>query len=69
MPLKKVKVFCHLVPRKGKVFVTVDAFRNEEEEERMMQWALTAKTIMHVDDWKAFFKKVGYTGDYYWFIP
>jgi len=20
-------------------------------------------------DWKAFFAKAGYTGDYYWFIP
>jgi hypothetical protein len=35
----------------------------------MQQWALTAKTIMHVDEWKLFFAEVGYTGDYYWFIP
>lgn len=54
---------------KGKAFITVDAFRNDEEKERMFAWNLTAKTIMHVDEWKAFFKKVGYTGDYYWFIP
>lgn len=54
---------------KGKAFITVDAYRNEEEKQRMMQWALTAKTIMHVDDWKAFFEEVGYSGDYYWFIP
>lgn len=54
---------------KGNAFITVDAFRNEQEQERMMQWALTAKTILHVDEWKSFFKEVGYTGDYYWFIP
>ncbi|MGJ8682848.1 class I SAM-dependent methyltransferase [Paraglaciecola sp.] len=54
---------------RGKAFITVDAYRNDEEKERMMQWALTAKTIMHVDEWKLFFKEVGYTGDYYWFIP
>jgi len=54
---------------KGKAFITVDAYRNDEEKVRMMQWALTAKTIMHVDEWKAFFEEVGYTGDYYWFIP
>ena len=30
---------------------------------------LTAKTIMSVDEWKIFFEEVGYTGDYYWFIP
>lgn len=53
----------------GEAFITVDAYRNDEEKERMMQWALTAKTIMHVDDWKTFFQDVGYTGDYFWFIP
>ncbi len=50
-------------------FITVDAYRNDEEKELMYHWNLTAKTIMHVDEWKAFFKEVGYTGDYYWFIP
>lgn len=54
---------------KGKSFITVDAYRNDEEKELMYAWNLTAKTIMHVDEWKAFFKEVGYTGDYYWFIP
>ena len=50
-------------------FITVDAYRNDEEYARMMAWNLTAKTIMSVDDWVAFFDEVGYTGDYYWFIP
>ena len=54
---------------RGKSFITVDAYRNEEEKERMYAWNLTAKTIMSVDEWIAFFKEVGYTGDYYWFIP
>ena len=56
------------VARQG-AFITVDAYRNDEEYERMMAWNLTAKTIMSVDDWVAFFHQVGYTGDYYWFIP
>jgi len=54
---------------RGKSFVTVDAYRNEEEKELMFAWNLTAKTIMHEDEWVAFFAEVGYTGDYYWFIP
>jgi ubiquinone/menaquinone biosynthesis C-methylase UbiE len=54
---------------KGSAFITIDAYRNDEEKERMHAWNLTAKTIMHVDEWKAFFKEIGYTGDYYWFIP
>jgi SAM-dependent methyltransferase len=54
---------------RGKSFVTVDAYRSEEEKELMYAWNLTAKTIMHEDEWVAFFEQVGYTGDYYWFIP
>jgi len=54
---------------KGRSFITVDAYRSDEEAERMQAWNLTAKTIMHVDEWKAFFKSIDYTGDYYWFIP
>ena len=54
---------------KGKSFITVDAYHNEDEEEAMLSWNLTAKTIMHVDEWKVFFDEVGYSGDYYWFIP
>lgn len=56
------------VQRRG-AFITVDAYRTEEEKERMYAWNLTAKTILSVEDWQALFKEVGYTGDYYWFIP
>ena len=50
-------------------FITLDAFRNDEEKERMEAWNLTAKTVMHVNEWKDLFQDVGYTGDYFWFIP
>ena len=53
----------------GRSFITVDAFRNDEEKELMAAWNLTARTVMHVAEWKSFFDAVGYTGDYYWFIP
>lgn len=54
---------------RGKSFVTVDAYRNDKERDVMEAWNLTAKTIMHVDEWKKFFAEVGFTGDYFWFIP
>ena len=54
---------------RGKSFITVDAYRNDEEKELMEAWNLTARTMMHVDEWKKFFAEVGYTGDYFWFIP
>ena len=50
-------------------FVTVDAWRNEREEAAMRAWNITALTYMHVGDWKRLFEEVGYTHDYYWFIP
>jgi len=56
------------VAREGS-FITVDAYRNDEEKERMYAWNLTAKTIMSVNEWITFFEETGYTGDYYWFIP
>ena len=50
-------------------YITVDAWRNEEQRLRMEAWNLTAKTMMSVADWKAFFDQVGYQGDYWWFMP
>lgn len=54
---------------RGGAFITVDAYRSDEEKRRMYDWNLTARTIMHVDDWNLFFDDIGYTGDYYWFVP
>lgn len=50
-------------------FITVDAYRNQEEKKSMLAWNLTAKTIMSVNEWKIFFKENNYCGDYYWFTP
>jgi len=49
-------------------FITIDAWRNDNEKEKMYKWNLTAETYMHIDDWKQLFNETGYTGDYYWFI-
>ena len=56
------------VSKKGS-FITVDAYRNEDEKKRMYDWNLTAKTIMSVNEWKNLFEEMDYKGDYYWFIP
>ncbi len=50
-------------------FITVDAYRNEEEKEKINAWNLTAKTIKSTEKWKEFFKEINYKGDFYWFIP
>lgn len=56
------------VSKKNK-FIIVDAYRNDEEKKKMFAWNLTAKTIMHVDEWLKFFEENDYKGDYYWFNP
>jgi len=50
-------------------FVTVDAWRTEEEHQRLLDWILTAETYMSVDAWHQLFAEVGYAGDAWWFIP
>ena len=50
-------------------FITLDAYSNNEEKKQMMNWNLTAETIMHINDWKVFFEENDYNGDYYWFKP
>jgi len=50
-------------------FVTIDAWRTDEEHQRLRDWILTAETYLAVDDWVKLFAEVGYTGDYWWFIP
>ena len=50
-------------------FLTVDAYSNEKEKELMYSWNLTAKTILHTDEWKKLFLEAKYKGDFYWFKP
>ncbi|XZN90170.1 MAG: class I SAM-dependent methyltransferase [Microcoleus sp.] len=49
-------------------FIIADAWHNDEEKQRMLNWNLTALTYMHVNDWVKLFAEVDYRGDYYWFI-
>ncbi|GJL49440.1 class I SAM-dependent methyltransferase [Candidatus Nitrospira salsa] len=53
---------------KNHTFVTVDAWRNDMERERLLKWNLTALTYMHAADWELVLEETGYSGDYYWFI-
>lgn len=50
-------------------FITVDAYNNDDEKKMMLDWNLTAKTILSVKEWKEIFIETGYTGDYFWFMP
>ena len=47
-------------------FVMVDAFRTEQQRQAMLQWVLTAETMLSTADWLKLFAEAGYTGDYSW---
>jgi hypothetical protein len=70
LPLDQCKQALREIQRvsRAHAFIVVDAWRTEEEHQRLQQWVLTAQTYMHVDDWGKLFREVGYTGDYFWFI-
>jgi ubiquinone/menaquinone biosynthesis C-methylase UbiE len=70
LPLQECKQAVREVARVSRrhAFIVVDAWRTDEQRERMRQWVVTAHTVMHVDDWTKLFAEAGYTGDYYWFI-
>lgn len=70
LPLEECKQAIREIQRVSRknAFITMDAWRNQKEEEQLLKWNLTALTYMHVDDWKKIFDEVGYLGDYFWFI-
>jgi len=71
LPLEECKQALREIQRVSRkhAFITVDAYRTPEEKKRMDMWNLTALTYMSVKEWEKLFAEVGYTGDYYWFIP
>lgn len=49
-------------------FIQVDAYTNEAQKKKFMQWVLTAKTHYYPKKWLKIFKEVNYDRDYYWTI-
>lgn len=50
---------------KGKTFINLGAYRDEQGERLFRSWSLLGCTILHVDEWIEVLKEAGYTGDYY----
>ncbi len=50
---------------KGKSYITLGAYRTEEEKEMFSMWTLLGTTNLHVDEWREVFRITGYTGDYF----
>jgi ubiquinone/menaquinone biosynthesis C-methylase UbiE len=53
------------IERVGKQgYIMLESFRSELEMFNLECWALTAESIMDVDEWVWLYKKFGFTGDY-----
>jgi SAM-dependent methyltransferase len=50
---------------KGNSYVTVGAYRTQEERDLFLEWTVLGTTVLHVDEWLEVFRECGYTGDYY----
>lgn len=50
---------------RGKIFITLGAYRDAKGERLFRHWTLLGCTILHVDEWVEVLKEAGYTGDYF----
>ena len=49
---------------KCKKYLCVESYRNEIEKANLLYWQVTCEAFNTPDEWKWWFKKTGYTGDY-----
>ena len=49
---------------KGKSFITLGSYTNEEDFWLFYHWTVLGTSILHQDEWRKVLKHVGYTGDY-----
>jgi hypothetical protein len=49
---------------KGKSFITLGAYRTDDERRLLGMWSLLGTTILHEEEWLEVLEHVGYTGDY-----
>ena len=53
------------IERVGKQgYIMLESFRNELEMFNLECWALTAESLMDIDEWKWLYDRFGFTGDY-----
>lgn len=69
--LHNLKVFdlkkaIHEIERvsKGKSYIVVESFRNDQEEVNLLYWQLTCASYYSVEEWEWLYREWGYKGDY-----
>lgn len=54
------------VSKSNKYFIQVDAYYNEKDKKKFIDWMLTAKTYGTPEEWLRILDEINYKGDYYW---
>ena len=49
---------------KNSKYICVESYRNEYEKMNLLYWQVTCECFFTPEEWKWFFKKTGYNGDY-----
>lgn len=49
---------------RGKKYVCVESFRNEEEKVNLLYWQVTCRAFCSPEEWNWWFEKTGFTGDH-----
>ena len=49
---------------KNNKYLCVESYRNEEEKANLLYWQVTCEAFNTPDEWKWWFKRTGYTGDF-----
>jgi SAM-dependent methyltransferase len=62
--LEAIKEIKRVSPKAS--YIQVDAYNNEKDKQKFVDWVLTAKTHGTPDFWKKLFLEAGYDGDYFW---
>ena len=45
-------------------YLCVESYRNEQEKANLLYWQVTCEAFNTPDEWKWWFKKTGYNGEY-----
>ncbi len=65
LKLFELKAALNEIERVGKnKYITVESYRNEQEQFNVQCWALTAETLVDTATWIWLYNHFGYTGDY-----
>jgi SAM-dependent methyltransferase len=48
---------------RGKTYICVESFRNEQEKVNLLYWQLTCRSFYDVEEWEWLLRTYGYTGD------